>query len=143
MLDRKLVVEDKARIEEMLSRRGQSLESLGGTDVWALDAERRKSQQRFEELRHRQRVAGEEIAKLGRAKQDTSALKADMKGVADEIKSLEARLAELEEKLSAVMLVIPNVPDASVPVGPDAQSNVEVRRVGEPRHFGFEAKSHI
>jgi seryl-tRNA synthetase len=65
-----------------------------------------------------------------------------MKGVADEIKALEDRLAELEQKLRPILLVIPNVPDASVPVGADASANAEVRRVGEPPRFAFEAKAH-
>jgi seryl-tRNA synthetase len=143
MLDRKLVVEDRRRIEEMLRRRGQSLVELGAADLWALDAERRKSQQRVEELRHRQRVAGEEIAKLGRAKQDASVLRAEMKGVAEEIKALEARLAELEQQIDRVMLVIPNLPDASVPVGADAAANQELRRVGTPPRFDFEHRSHL
>lgn len=143
MLDLKYVVESRERIEEMLQQRGQSLAQLGvETDIWALDAERRKALQRVEELRHRQRVAGEEIAKLGRAKQDASALKSEMKGVAEEIKALEVLLAELEQKVRGILLLIPNVPDASVPVGADTSANAEVRRIGQPRRFDFEPKAH-
>jgi len=143
MLDLRYVVDNRARVEEMLKQRGQSLEQLGGAELWSIDAERRKALQQVEELRHRQRLAGEEIARKGREKQDTSALKAEMKGVADEIKALEGRLAELEERLRGILLVVPNLPDASVPVGADASANVEVRKSGEPRRFGFEPKPHI
>jgi len=143
MLDLRYVVENRGRIEEMLRQRGQSLEQLGGAELWAVDAERRKALQRVEELRHRQRKAGEEIAQQGREKQDSSALKAEMKGVADEIKTLEARLAELEEKQRAILLVVPNLPDASVPVGQDAAANLEVRKSGEPTRFDFEPKQHF
>src|SRR5262245_53394245 len=80
MLDLKFVVEDRSRIEEMLKRRGQSLPA-GTDDVWTLDGERRQALQRVEDLRHRQKKVGEEIARLGREKQDTTALKAEMKGV--------------------------------------------------------------
>jgi len=147
MLDLKYVVENRERIEEMLTRRGQSLgqieaSGIGAGEIWTLDARRRRDLQKVEELRHRQRVVGEEIAKLGREKQDSSALKAEMKGVADEIKGLEASLAELDEKLKSVLLLIPNVPDASVPVGADAAANAEIRRVGEPPRFDFEPKAH-
>ena len=147
MLDLKYVVENRERIEEMLTRRGQSLgqieaSGIGAGEIWTLDARRRRELQKVEELRHRQRVVGEEIAKLGREKQDSSALKAEMKGVADEIKGLEASLAELDEKLKSVLLLIPNVPDASVPVGADAAANAEIRRVGEPPRFDFEPKAH-
>jgi seryl-tRNA synthetase len=143
MLDLRYVVDNRERIEEMLKQRGQSLEQLGGAELWAVDAERRKALQAVEEQRHRQRKAGEEIARLGREKQDTSALKAEMKGVSDEIKTLEARLAELEQALRAILLLVPNLPDASVPVGADASANAEVRRVGEPPRFDFEPKPHF
>jgi seryl-tRNA synthetase len=142
VLELRFVVENRARIEEMLRQRGLSLEQLGGAELWALDLERRKALQRVEEQRHRQKLAGEEIARLGREKQDTGALKAEMKAVSDEIKTLEARLGELEQKLRAVLLVIPNLPDAGVPAGADAAANVELRKVGEPKRFAFEPKPH-
>jgi seryl-tRNA synthetase len=142
VLELRFVVENRARIEEMLRQRGQSLEQLGGAELWALDLERRKALQRVEEQRHRQKKAGEEIARLGREKQDSGALKAEMKAVSDEIKTLEARLGELEQKLRAVLLVIPNLPDAGVPAGADAAANVELRKVGEPKRFAFEPKPH-
>ncbi|HSB60695.1 MAG TPA: serine--tRNA ligase, partial [Vicinamibacteria bacterium] len=106
------------------------------------DGERRAAIQEVEQLRHRQRIAGEEIARLGRAKEDASALKAEMKGVADRIKALEARQQEAEEAIRRFLLVVPNLPDASVPVGADAAANVEVRRVGEPRRFDFTPRAH-
>src|SRR5262245_58982115 len=102
MLDPRFVAENKERVLEALAQRGQSLEQGGGAERWPVDGERRKALQQVEELRHRQRKAGEESARLGREKQDTSALRAEMKGVADEIKSLEERLAALDEKLKAI-----------------------------------------
>src|SRR5262245_2717968 len=125
MLDLRFVVENKDRVLAMLRDRGQSLESvraqpgLQGVDPWSLDEKRRERIEKVEGLRHRQRQAGEEIAKLGRAKQDTSALKAEMKGVADEVKTGETRLQEIEETLRRFLLVVPNLPDESVPVGAD------------------------
>jgi seryl-tRNA synthetase len=65
-----------------------------------------------------------------------------MKGVAEEIKSLEERLAAAEARLRQFLLVVPNLPDASVPVGPDASANREVRRVGEPPRFDFQPRPH-
>jgi seryl-tRNA synthetase len=94
-----------------------------------------------EGLRHRQRVVGEEIARLGRAKADTSALRAEMKGVSDSVKELEAGLAETEAALQKSLESVPNLPDESVPVG-DPSANAEVRRVGTPRAFDFTPKAH-
>jgi seryl-tRNA synthetase len=148
MLDLRYVVENRERVLEMLASRGQTLEQvqafpgLAGVDPWALDAERRALIQQVEHARHRQKTAGEEIARRGKAKQDASELKADMKGVAESIKTGEARLEEVKAALDRFLLVLPNAPDASVPVGRDEKANVEVRRVGEPRAFAFAPKAH-
>jgi seryl-tRNA synthetase len=148
MLDLKFVVENREAVLAMLAGRGQSLEDvqsfpgLAGVDPWALDTERRALIQEVEGLRHRQRVAGEEIARRGKAKEDASELKAEMKGVADRIKQGEARLEEVKAAIERFLLVVPNVPDASVPVGTDAAANVEVRRVGTPPAFDFAPKAH-
>jgi len=143
VLDLRFVVENRERVLEMLRQRGLGVDPLlAQGDPWALDAERRRLLQRVEQLRHRQRVAGEEIARRGKAGQDAADLKAEMKGVAEEIKELEARLQDVQARLDQVLLLLPNMPDASVPVGPDASANQEVRRVGEPRRFAFTPKAH-
>jgi seryl-tRNA synthetase len=148
MLDLKFVVENRAAVEGALAARGQSLEALqafpglSGVDPWALDGERRALIQETEALRHEQRTTGEEIARRGKAKEDASALKAEMKGVAERIKQGEARLEEVKAAIERFLLVVPNLPDASVPVGKDAAHNKEVRRVGEPRAFDFTPRDH-
>jgi seryl-tRNA synthetase len=148
VLDLKWLVENRAAVEKMLENRGSSWAKLasqefaGQIDPWAIDQARRSAIQKVDEKRHQQRVAGEEIARRGRAKEDASALKAEMKQVADDIKALEAELQQIEEKLQQILLVIPNLPDESVPVGADASANKEVRRVGEPRRFEFKPKPH-
>ncbi len=143
MLDLKFVVDNRERVLERMAARGLAEEELlAGGDPWALDRDRRALLQKVEDLRHRQRLAGEEIARLGKAKQDASALKAEMKGVADEIKSLEARQQQVEPALREALLGWPNLPDDSVPIGSDVAANVEVRRVGEPPRFAFAPKAH-
>ena len=139
VLDLKFVVENRARVLRALESRGMG---PGEADVWSLDTDRRALIQKVEQLRHRQRVGGEEIARLGKAKQDASALKGEMKGVSDEIKALDGQLQEVEQKIRDFLLVIPNIPDESVPVGPDASANREVRRVGEPKRFSFTPRAH-
>ncbi|HET7746711.1 MAG TPA: serine--tRNA ligase [Vicinamibacteria bacterium] len=140
MLDLRFVVDNRELVVERLRRRGLD---VSAAPFWSLDAERRKVLQSVEQLRHRQRTVGEEIARRGRAKEDASSLKAEMKSVADEIRDLEARLDGLEEQVRAQLLEIPNLPDQSVPVGPDASANVEVRRVGQPRAFSFAPRPHF
>ncbi len=148
MLDLKSVVENREQILGMLASRGQSLEQiqawpgLAGADLWALAGERRALIQEVEQLRHQQRKAGEEIARRSKAKEDASGLKAEMKGVAERVRQGDAQRQEVEERIRKFLLVVPNVPDESVPVGPDASSNAEVRQVGEPPRFDFEPKAH-
>ena len=148
MLDLKFVVDNRDSVLGALAARGQGLATiqafpgLAGVDPWALDGERRALIQETEELRHRQRTVGEEIARRGKAKQDASELKAEMKGVADRIKQGEARLDAVKGAIERFLLVVPNLPDASVPVGKDATANRELRRVGEPRAFDFEPRGH-
>ena len=96
----------------------------------------------MEDLRHRQRVCGEDIARRGKAGEDATPLKAEMKGVAEEVKELEARLQETEGGLRDLLLEIPNLPDGSVPLGADAAANVVVRKVGEPVRMDFGARAH-
>jgi seryl-tRNA synthetase len=148
MLDLKYVVENREAVLAMLASRGQSLADvqafpgLAGVDPWALDAERRALIREVEQLRHRQRTAGEEIARRGKAKEDASGLRAGMKDVAERVKRGQARLDEVQAAIERFLLVVPNVPDPTVPAGKDASANVELRRVGEPRSFGFEPRAH-
>jgi seryl-tRNA synthetase len=143
VLDLKFVVDNRERVLERMAARGiGEAQLLAGGDPWALDRDRRTLLQEVEDLRHRQRLAGEEIARLGKAKQDASALKAEMKGVADAIKSLEARQQRVEPALREALLGWPNLPDDSVPIGADVAANVEIRRVGELPRFAFAPKAH-
>ena len=140
MLDLRYVVDNKVLVLERMAARGITLDSAA--DPWALDAQRRATLQEVEKLRHEQRLAGEEIARLQRAKEDASTLKAEMKGVAERIAQLDATLKDVEARIAQWLLVVPNLPDESVPVGKDAAANVEVRRVGTPATFTFEPRSH-
>jgi seryl-tRNA synthetase len=144
LLDLKYVVENRERITEMLVQRGQSLADAGldAADPWALDIERRSVIQEVEQLRHRQRVCGEQIARIAKARGDASELKGEMKGVSERIKSLDARLQEIQAQIREVLLQLPNVPDPSVPVGPDTSANREERQVGTPARFDFDPRAH-
>lgn len=144
MLDPRFVQENRDAVLQMLKDRGDDPAKAFGSadrDPWALDARRREAIQKVEGLRHRQRVAGEEIAKRAKAKEDVSALKAEMKTVSDEVKSLDAELQTVEASLNGLLATLPNVPDASVPRG-DASANAVVRTIGEPRKFDFPPKAH-
>jgi seryl-tRNA synthetase len=139
MLDIKFVRENVDRVKEALLKRGYEV-SLGEFLAW--EEERREMLRKAEELRNRRNVVSEEIGRLKRDKKDASALVAEMKGVSDMIKELDEGLRGLEEKTLSFLLLLPNIPHESVPVGRDETENVELRKWGEPRELGFKALNH-
>jgi seryl-tRNA synthetase len=142
VLELRYVADNKEVILTMIKDRGDDpAKVFADADPWDLDGRRRGIIQKVESLKHRQRLAGEEIARKGKAKEDASDLKAEMKTVSDDIKSMDADLAAIETKLNDLMLVLPNIPDATVPRG-DATANTVVRKVGAPRTYDFEPKLH-
>jgi seryl-tRNA synthetase len=107
-----------------------------------LDAERRRTITQVEALKAQRNNASQEIAQLKKAKQDASAQIEAMKRVGDEIKQLDERLAAVEDELRNLELYFPNVPDASVPVGPDDSANRVEREWGTKPRFDFDPKPH-
>ena len=142
MLELRYVADNKEVILAMLKDRGEDpTRVFAEADPWELDARRREIIQKVEALRHRQRLAGEEIARRAKAKENATDLKGEMKTVSDEIKAFDTELKVIESRLRDLMLGLPNLPDPSVPRG-DASANTVVRRVGTPLRYDFEPKLH-
>jgi seryl-tRNA synthetase len=143
VLDPKLVAGQMDLVRERLERRGREAFAPLREGFQALDQERRGVLREVEDLRHQQKTQGEEIARLGRAKEDASALKAEMKVVSERVKALDGRLQEIEKQLEETLLQIPNLPDESVPAG-DESHNKEIRRSEQaPPKFAFKPLDHI
>ena len=107
-----------------------------------LDAQRRELITATEQLKAQRNKASDEIARLKKAKENADSLIGEMKTVSERIKEADERIAQLNATQSELMLTIPNVPHASVPVGHSAEENVEVRRWGTAPKFDFVAKPH-
>jgi seryl-tRNA synthetase len=108
----------------------------------ALDAERRRTITEVEQLKAKRNAASQEIAQLKKNKQYASAQIDAMKQVGDDIRSLDERLAAVEEELRALELEFPNAPHESVPVGADESANRVEREWGTKPKFDFPPKSH-
>jgi seryl-tRNA synthetase len=109
----------------------------------ALEAERKQIQTRTEELQGKRNTLSKQVGMLKGKGEDASAVMAEVTGIGDELKSSAARLDTIQAKLSEFILAVPNLPHESVPVGNDETANVEVRKVGTPRTFGFQIKDHV
>ncbi|MGT2774898.1 serine--tRNA ligase [Streptococcus hyovaginalis] len=140
MLDIKRIRNDFDAVAEKLATRGVAAETLA--ELKDLDAKRRQLLITSEELKAERNLASDKIAQAKRNKEDASEQIAAMQKVSADIKAVDAELAEIDDKLTAIITILPNTPHDSVPVGADEDDNVEVRRWGTPRDFDFEPKAH-
>ena len=124
---------------EMAKKRGTPLH-LDAFRV--LDAQRRELITATEALKAQRNKASDEIARLKKAKENADALIGEMKAVSERIKEADERIAQLDGTQRELLLTIPNLLHASVPVGHSAAENVEVRRWGTAPKFDFVPKPH-
>jgi seryl-tRNA synthetase len=141
MLDPTLFRDNMPAVRTALRNRGADLDSELDA-LAALEAERRRMIPQIEQLKREQNAAGEEAGRAKREGRDITAIQEISRQRAQRIKEASAELDAIEEKRQRHLLTIPNVPDASVPVGTSAAGNVEVRRRGEPRTLAFTPQAH-
>jgi len=139
MLDAKYIREHLNDVREKLGLRGQPVDL---DRFISIDSERRKAIQEWEKLRALQKKVSDEVSKRKREGEDTSELISEMKKVSQEMKGLDEVVAEKERLLEAFLLIVPNIPHSSVPIGKDSSDNPEVKCWGEIREFDFEPKPH-
>lgn len=144
MLDIKLIREQPEFVRERLATRGAGDE--GKIDeILSLDEQRRKLLNEVEALKAtRNRVSKEIGALMAQKKPDEAeARKAETRSMGDQIAALDKTIAETETAREGLMLRLPNLPHATVPVGKTAADNVEVSQWGKKPRFAFEPKSHV
>jgi seryl-tRNA synthetase len=107
-----------------------------------LETRRRRLIPELEGLKREQNAAGDEVARAKRQGQDATPLFAASKARGQHIRQLEIQLDQTEQQRRSLLMTLPNIPHASVPVGRSAVDNQEVRRHGEPRVFAFDPKPH-
>ncbi len=144
MLDIKFVRENPEIVKENIKKKFQDSKLPLVDEVIALDEEKRAVQKQADDLRANRNKLSKEIGALmaqGK-KEEGMALREKVKAQADELEELSKRESELNERVTKIMMTIPNIIDPSVPVGKDDSENVEVKRYGEPVVPDFEVPYH-
>ncbi|MBI4207907.1 MAG: serine--tRNA ligase, partial [Betaproteobacteria bacterium] len=140
MLDIQLLRSDLPGAARRLAGRGFDLDVAA---FEALETERKAVQVETQELQARRNQLSREIGQAKVKGEDASTLVTQVNAQAEQLKALERRLNEIQARLNDFLLVIPNLPHASVPSGKSSEENAEMRRVGTPRAFDFTVKDHV
>ena len=147
MLDINLLRKDLDAAVARLETRKKPQPFLDADVFRALEAERKMIQTRTEELQARRNSLSKQIGQLkaqgpaGQAQVD--AAMAEVASMKLELESSAARLEQIQSELQALLLAVPNLPHASVPVGADEKANVVLRTWGTPHAFAFPVKDHV
>ncbi len=145
MIDIQLLRRDLAAVLTQLQRRKNPQPFLDVVRYEMLEAERKTIQISTEQLQARRNAASKQIGQLKGKGEDTGSLMLEVNGIADALKAGADRLDTLQHELQTLLMGLPNLPQADVPVGSDETGNVEVRRWGRPQRaadLGFAPRDH-
>jgi seryl-tRNA synthetase len=143
MLDINLVRRDLDGVVARLQRRKNPQPFLDVARYGALEAERKQIQSATEQLQAQRNLLSKQIGQLKGTGGDTTALMAEVSGIAEQLKTGAERLEVLQAELQGMLMSLPNLPQADVPDGADEHGNVEVRRWGTPGTFAFPPRDHV
>ena len=141
MLDPTFLREQLQAVRTGLRNRGMDPDKALD-EIATFEGVRRRLIGEFEGLKREQNTSGDEIARAKRQGQDTGPIQERNRQRSQQIKQLGIQLDSIEHQRESAMLVLPNLPHESVPVGKTAADNPVVRTVGEPRTFDFEPQAH-
>ena len=144
MIDMKFLRENPEAVKENIKKKFQDKKLPLVDEVIALDAEARKTQQEADNLRADRNKLSKQIgALMGQGKkEEAEEVKKQVNAQAARLEALAEKEKELNEKVTKIMMVIPNIIDPSVPIGKNDEENVEVERFGEPIVPDFEIPYH-
>ncbi len=140
MLDIQVLRNDMPRVTQAMQSRNFTFDAAQFSQ---LDEERKTLQTTAQELQAKRNQVSKQIGIAKSKGEDASAIMAEVGNLGEELKQAEEAYKAVQEKLDDLLLHLPNIPNASVPVGRDENDNVEVRKVGTPRNFDFEVKDHV
>jgi seryl-tRNA synthetase len=140
MIDIKIIREQKQKVKDALKDRGEDPKVLDA--LFARENERREKLKVIEEQRQHRNKLSEEIGILKKQGEDASQLLEDAKKISDEIAEKQERLRTLESQTHQEILLLPNIPHESVPIGKDETENAVIRTYGKIPTFSFTPKNH-
>ena len=140
MLDLAFIREHPDLVKDVARRRKTAVDV---DELLAVDSNLRAVRRQAEDLRAEQNRLSQAIRDAGADKDAREAAIARGREAAAQLKELEPHERELDGRLKALLLLTPNIPDASVPEGESEEDNVEIKRVGQPRAFDFEPLDHV
>lgn len=141
MLDLNFVTDNLDHVVARLKDRGMEVDL---SELAGLNTERKRLQTEISQMRHDHQKESQKIGTLmkEKKKEEADELRGQLREASNAIKQKEERQGEVEGLLRQLVLTLPNLPDESVPVGPDSSANAEVRRHGEPPSFDFTPRPH-
>ena len=142
MFDINLLRTDLAATAERMKARNYAIDTAA---FEALEADRKALQIQTQDLQQQRNTLSKAVGQAKAAKDEAKAqaLLAEVAALPEKVKANEAALAAIQDKVNALLMTIPNIPQPTVPVGKDSEENVEQRRWGAPRVFDFEVKDHV
>ncbi|MCL4135733.1 UNVERIFIED_CONTAM: hypothetical protein GTU68_011749 [Idotea baltica] len=140
MLDQKLVRNDLAFVAQRQQVRNLEIDQKQFSE---LEEQRRSVQQHCEELQAKRNASSKAIGQAKAKGEDAQPILDEVATLGDSLKKAEAELADVQEKLSSLLLGMPNLVDDSVPNGTSEDDNVEVRQHGTPREFNYTPLDHV
>jgi seryl-tRNA synthetase len=140
MLDIKFIRENADKVKDALKNRNIDLDI---DNLLQLDKDLRNIIAEADKLKNIRNTESEEISVLKRQSKDVSAKLLQMKDVSQKIKELDIKVGEYNEKISKILMIIPNIPHISLPIGPNAQSNKIIKEWGRLPNFKFKPLNHI
>ncbi len=140
MLDAKIVRANAEEVASKLNKKGYVLDTARFN---ALEEQRKVIQTKTEELQSERNTRSKNIGKAKASGEDIAPLLEAVNALGDELENAKNELKDVQEAMHQLLAEIPNIPDESVPEGKSEDDNVEIRRWGQPKSFGFEIKDHI
>ncbi|MFN3531690.1 MAG: serine--tRNA ligase [Candidatus Brocadia sp.] len=140
MLDINFIRNNPDRVKQAIAHKHESAANVD--QILELDTQRRSLIHTCEQLKSKRNEKSKEVSEFKKKGQDASSIIEETKKIGDEIKSFEEKLKELEPQITNLLLRIPNIPAADVPIGKDEKDNVVVKTWGQRKTFDFTPLPH-